>query len=375
MEGLPLELYLLCRQVFLDCDKFESYQVLRGFCSGVDALYPLKIKLKQASSCEALVESNLPIFMEYQDRRYGWGLLVLVKILREICPQEDSRWHQIDSLYIQLQEIMVKRQTVLATISQTDKKSEHKLFKIILRIDFDDQENSVKQAINKQSLHKRIAAFLVHGEEKFGQGTLVTRLLSQLRELQNGRQIKIPVGGMGDVSNLWNEVAKHFSDSERVALLTPEQIIERICECLQTQHLIFIFTEVHRTYIGFLSKLIQEFWQPLVEKANHKETYLVMFLIDNKGSVCQSDIPLAWDVNQSEYPAFPLHLPPASRFPFDKLEQWLGMAVAAELVPEDLSAETLLRESKGGIPELVYQKICYYCGCSWEGGLAKWLIQ
>ena len=51
------------------------------------------------------------------------------------------------------------------------------------------------------------------------------------------------------------------------------------------------------------------------------------------------------------------------------------MAVAAEVVPESLSVETLLNESQGGVPELVYQRICYHCDCSWEGGLAQWLIQ
>ncbi len=375
MEGLPDELYVLCREVLLDCDQFESHQRLRSFCRGHTALRPLNFKLEQASNCEALIELNLPILIEYEDIKHGWILPVLVKALRDVCPSEDLRWSQLDCLYIKLQEIGGRRQPLLATTSQSEQESEQKLFKTILRIDFDEQEKSVKQALNKQSLHKRIAAFLVHGEENFGQVTLVTRLLSQLRELQNGRQIKIPVDGMGDVSNLWNEVAKHFINSNQISLLPPEQIIEKIFECLQTQHLIFIFTEVHRTYIGFLSELIQEFWQPLLERANHKETYLVMFLVDNKGAVCKSDIPLAWDVNQSEYPAFPLYLPPASRFPLDKLAQWLGMAVATELVPEDISAETLLRESQGGVPELVYQKICYYCGSSWEGRLAKWLIQ
>jgi len=380
VEGLPPELYALCRQILLDCDQFESHQRLRSFCRGHTALHPLNFKLEQASNCEALIELNLPIFIEYEDKKYGWILPILVKALRDFCPLEDLRWSRLDCLYSKLQKIRLEPQSFSQTTSQSKEKSEQILFKTILRIDFEEQEKLVKEALSKQSSLKRIAAFLVHGEEKFGQGTLVTRLLSQsqlpqLLELRNGRQIKIKVGGMGDVSNLWDEVAKHFINSNQVTLVSSQQIMDKIFECLRTQHLIFIFTEVHRTYIGFLNELIQEFWQPLVERANHKETYLVMFLIDNKGSVCKSDIPLVWDVNQSEYPAFPLHLPPASRFPIDKLAQWLGMAVAAELVPDNLSAETLLRESKGGVPELVYQKICYYCGCSWEGGLAKWLIQ
>jgi hypothetical protein len=381
VEGLPSELYALCRQVLLDCDQFENHQRLRSFCRGHTELRPLNFKLEQASNCEALIELNLPIFIEYEDRNYGWILPILVKALRDVCPLEDLRWSRLDCLYSKLQKIRLEPQSFSETTSQPREKSEQILFENLLRIDFNEQENLVEKALAKQSLHKRVAALLVHGEEKFGQGTLVTRLLSQsqsqfpqLLELRNGRKIKIEVGGMGDVSNLWNEVAKHFINLNQENLLSSEQTMNKIFECLRTQHLIFIFTEVHRTYIGFLSELIQEFWQPLVERANHKETYLVMFLIDNKGTVCK-DIPLAWHVNQSDYPAFPLHLPPASRFSLEKLAEWLEMAVAAELVPDNLSPETLIEESKGGVPELVYQKICYYCGCSWEGGLARWLIQ
>ena len=45
------------------------------------------------------------------------------------------------------------------------------------------------------------------------------------------------------------------------------------------------------------------------------------------------------------------------------------------MVPESISVDELLQKSQGGVPELVYRQICDYCGCSWEGGLAKWLIQ
>lgn len=61
MEGLPSELYVLCRQVLLDCDQFESHQRLRSFCRGHTALRPLNFKLEKASNCEALIELNLPI--------------------------------------------------------------------------------------------------------------------------------------------------------------------------------------------------------------------------------------------------------------------------------------------------------------------------
>jgi hypothetical protein len=40
----------------------------------------------------------------------------------------------------------------------------------------------------------------------------------------------------------------------------------------------------------------------------------------------------------------------------------------------DLTSQILLEKSENGIPEFVYEEICDFCGHSWEGGLAKWLI-
>ena len=49
--------------------------------------------------------------------------------------------------------------------------------------------------------------------------------------------------------------------------------------------------------------------------------------------------------------------------------------VRKNMVPESISVDELLQKSEAGVPELVYRQICDYCGLSWEGGLAKWLIQ
>ncbi len=169
-------------------------------------------------------------------------------------------------------------------------------------------------------------------------------------------RLKWPV----DISELWNAVARDLTGSHND--FSPDQVIPRVIECLTNQHLIFIFTEVHRTCIGFIPEVIEHFWQPIVESVNLSDTYLVMFLVDNKGKVCKSGMPLASQVEQSEYPRVPLHLSPTTRFSRKHISQWLRMAVAAEVVPESLLVDTLLGEYQNGVPELVYQRICYYCG-------------
>ncbi|GAB1544615.1 hypothetical protein NUACC21_72910 [Scytonema sp. NUACC21] len=373
MKGLPDELYILCKDILLECDQFGSYERLRSFCRGHQKLHFLRFQLRQAADLLELYELNLPILLESEHEQHGWIFPIFLEALKQACPDGDARRGKLNHLSVKVKELRNQPQAY----TPQKPKSEQRLFKLLLRIDFDEQEDLVRQALESQTFYKKTAAFLVHGEDKFGQETLVTRL-SQLPQLRNGRQIKIKACGMNDISNLWNEVAKYLCTYNQSAGLLSEEVIDIICQILQTQNLIFIISEVNRTYIGFLSELLQDFWQLIIDKIsqkNYKETYLVMFLVDNKGYVYKSGVSLAWQLNQPEYPKIPLYLPPVSRFPQKKLQEWLGMAQAAEVVPESLCAETLLVESQGGVPELVYQRICHYCGSSWEGKLAQWLIQ
>ncbi|NES17939.1 MAG: hypothetical protein F6K41_03210 [Symploca sp. SIO3E6] len=366
---LPATLYWQCRKLFLKCAQFEEYRRLSDFCNPQEELYFLVEDIVQEKTRGALVESCLNLLTQADES--GDILLIFVKALQDSCHSGRTLWSELNDLYAQIKAHQEKYHLCQPSIYSYN---ENRIFKSILEIDFDEQQDEVTKAIELQKSLKRTAAFLIHGEEKFGQETLVHRL-SQLSELRNGRRIKIKMTGMGEVSDLWNAVATSLTGSKQVRNLSLDEVMPLISECLQSQHLIFIFTEVHRTCIGFLPELIEHFWRPMVDIVNLKETYLVMFLVDNKGKVCKSGMPLAWQICQQEYPKVPLHLPPTNRFLQKKLYQWLRMAIAAEVVPESLSVETLLQESQGGVPELVYQRICHYCGCSWEGGLAKWLIQ
>ncbi|MEH2333694.1 hypothetical protein [Nostoc sp.] len=127
---------------------------------------------------------------------------------------------------------------------------------------------------------------------------------------------------------------------------------------------------------------LQEFWEPLVTQieANslptQQNTHLLMFLVDNSGSVCESNVLLAKQFDEPEYPRIPLHLPPVSPFGLDVLDDWIDMVTAMESmrIPTGLTGKILLEKTENGVPEFVYEEICCHCGHSWEGELAKWLI-
>lgn len=226
----------------------------------------------------------------------------------------------------------------------------------------------------------RTAGFLVHGDRACGQQFLVNRLLRLKRGWQNQSPIKIDVNYRGVVkspSSLWRELTTWVGlprDAE------PGEILDKVCDRWQTQDVIFIFYTVDYMLPGRLSAWLQEFWEPLVARANENmpkcETHLLMFLVDNCGSVCQSNVRLAEQCEHSEYPRLPLRLPPASPFPLDALDEWIdNLSISSQVqIPAGLTSQILLERSSNGVPQYVYEEICRHCGLSWEGVLAKWLI-
>lgn len=254
----------------------------------------------------------------------------------------------------------------------------HLLFDLLLQMDFKSQARLVKKVME---LH-RTAAFLVHGEPYCGQQLLVNRLFRLKSEWKNISPIKIDVSHNGagrSIPHLWRQLASWFRLPKDVE---PKEIIYKICDRLFTQDVIVIFYTVDYMPPKLLVAWLQEFWEPLVTQVEanclptQQNTHLLMFLVDNSGSVCESNILLAKQFNEPEYPRIPLHLPPVSPFPPDVLDDWIDMVTAMESmrIPTGLTAKILLEKTENGVPEFVYEEICCHCGHTWEGGLAKWLI-
>jgi hypothetical protein len=269
-------------------------------------------------------------------------------------------------------------QPIPLTINQSSPQHPPLLFDLLLQIDFKNQFRLVKTAIDK---HQTIG-FLVHGELDCGQQMLVNRLYRVKSTWQNHKPINIDVSsnaGYSDLKKLWGRVAGCL-DLPRDAEYN--LILERICDRLKTQDVIFIFSKVElMLYTNTLIPWLEEFWQPLIRMAKTieplSETHLLMFLVDNCGKVCQSEVTLAKEFEPLSYdPCIPLQLPPASPFTLKMLEDWFNLAISFRefTMPAGLNAQILYEKSDNGIPQYVVETICAHCGLSWEGGLAKWLI-
>ena len=269
-------------------------------------------------------------------------------------------------------------QTIFSPKNQASPQHPPLLFDLLLQIDFKQQFRLVKTAIDKY----QIIGFLVHGELDCGQQMLVNRLYRVKSTWQNHKPISIDVSsgaGYSNLRKLWGRVAGCLNlprDTEY------SLILERICDRLKTQDVIFIFSKVELMLLTkTLIPWLEEFWQPLVRMAKTieplRETHLLMFLVDNCGSVCESELNLSQEFEPLNYnPFVPLQLPPASPFTLQMLEDWLDYAISLSQIsmPAGLTAQVLYEKSEQGIPQYVVDEICKHCGLSWEGGLAKWLI-
>lgn len=370
MLGLPSDLYAQCRKVLLLCDQFKSYQSLRAVFV-TDHLSPFRFGLSNADTRSELVDLCLEYLLE---KRLTGGHPVLPIFLAELrnrYQQNDALRDELTVLYDAVQSAMTQPGLLPAQNSGIGQV----LFDLLLQIDFSKQVQIVKQVIQS---HK-VAAFLVHGEPACGQQSLVNRLLRLIPGWRTGQRLTIDLSsnGIGKSSRaLWYHLAckLHVSTSAN-----SNDIADKVYEWWQTRDVIFVFYGVDYMPPAFCSELIQKFWQPLVERVyqelplTQRQTHLVMFLVDNEGNICNSDVALAQQSNHPTYPKIPLYLPPASHFPPDALDDWIDMAIAAQVLPTGLTAQMLLDECDNGIPLFVYEKICNYCNYRWEGELARWL--
>jgi hypothetical protein len=363
---LPPELYPICRNTLCRCQEFQSYRVLKAVFV-TDHLFPFRIGLPQADTVDDLVDLCLDYLI---GKRLNTGqpvFLIFIATLRDRYQPGDALRDDLEHLHNAILE------AVSETAPQTKPSPRRRqvLFDRLLQLDFRPQVKLFREVVEEH----RVAAFLIHGPPEHGQRMLAYRLTRLKPEWETGQHIVIDAGsnGAGKSSRaLWGQVAKKLQLSSQTPL---EELAAKVGQWLQTQDVIFTFDTVDYIPSTFLSGWIEEFWGPLVTVARQiqpytsRQTHLLLFLIDYRGKVCQSDLTLAQNPVDLRVAPMPLPLPALSPFPELELEIWID--TAAEVLPTGLSAADLVGMPYNGIPELIYDKICAHCGFSWEGEIAR----
>lgn len=364
MMSLPESLLNHCRQLFLNCDQFESYSTLRTFLAIHSELSPFRYGLKQANSQADLVDSFIAFILEQKLIGGKPAFPVFLSILRNCY--EDNRQDELSMLLDEIQNFLVIDQNDILITPLQKQALKDKL----LTLDFRPQVRQFKEVIEQN----RIAAFLIHGRPGYGQGSLIYRLIKFKEEWKIGKQIKIDTTARGvgkDFSLLWREVARQMQLPYNTDINT---LAENVCQWWQTLDVIFIFSPVEYIPKDILAQWIEQFWKPIVSVASQKQnltksnTHLLLFLVDFEGRVCDTNLPLLDQLGETHSSYAPLKLPPNSKFPENELEIWID--TAAEALPSGLNAVEVIEDTENGIPDLVYDKIWEPCGTSWQGEIS-----
>lgn len=235
----------------------------------------------------------------------------------------------------------------------------------LLRLNYRDQVTFFKRDIPK-----KISAYLIHGDEDCGQKWLLNRLIKLINLQDNSRIDKAITVKMSRktratyIQALWRELAGRVGLSSQSSQV---EIIGKFSKLCQTQNVVLIFDRVETMPRGYLNKFIGDFWQPLVEKVsasppNSQNYRLLMFLIDSKGSLQESEFNFAEQPDSNWQPHIPIKLPRIAKIVEKDLESWIDNAVNE--LPTKLTIQreeivrNILENSEDGLPQLVLERIC-----------------
>ncbi|MBW4577997.1 MAG: hypothetical protein KME42_00285 [Tildeniella nuda ZEHNDER 1965/U140] len=249
----------------------------------------------------------------------------------------------------------------------------------LLKLGYWEQQRSFKKVIKDHP----VGAFLIQGTSpEYGQRWLLNRLALETSRSLEAKVVKVNLGRVSsrtDIPALWREL------SGRVGLgrqSTPTEIVEKVHQWWQTQNVLVVFYDVHGTIEDNLRDLITDFWAVLANRVSETATQgngfkLLMFLLDDKGSVNTWNLTFAKQYDSTWKPIIPFGLPNLTEFSSDLLITWIEQQsdVLPTAITDDAETmvETLLANTDNGLPEPTLREICDLCGCNWYDQEDRWL--
>ncbi|MGL4375267.1 MAG: hypothetical protein ACRCT1_02445 [Microcoleaceae cyanobacterium] len=258
----------------------------------------------------------------------------------------------------------------------------NKLKEVLIELNYSEQYT---QFSNWREQRYKTGAFIIKGKPKRGQSWLVNRLLQQKfrepYEIDNLIPIMKPTSSKKSEEDydefypdkMWKELARSLGLGSKA---NAKDCVEKAFHRWENENLIMaVYTD--KIYEG-ISLLIQEFWQPLIEKVSknqENEFYLLMFLIDSSDRAYQWGIETVVSDNLTNWhPQKPISLPRIDKLGETCYKDWfednrnlLGCPPKTQDKQNSLqNVSKTIWDNTSGIPEDVFKQICQRCGCNWS---------
>lgn len=355
--SLPSSLLSQCYTVFSKCEEFDDQEQV-GCLFIAEEIQHCRRRLKQEKSPKARVRSTLDLLIkcECKHPEYRIALPFFLEQLYSAYELGDPLRDEIEELCRSVQKAIKSQRAI-----KTDQEKQ-KLYDLILGIDFVEQFKVFEKTIESQ----KTGAFLIHGQEDYGQEVLAKRLYKSKTQ-GSTRCIPIDIRNakvVGDIEGIWSDIANRLrvpKDTEH------RELAFMLLEIWQTSNIVLVLKGIEETYSNFISDFIAVFWSLILDSSkdifekNSRDlsNYFLVFLIDEKGHFGHN-----WAFEQqTDYLTI---LPALEKFHPEILSKWLSEVQEYFSQFEYLSSTALLDISGNGIPQFVYKKICQHCYVDWE---------
>ena len=239
----------------------------------------------------------------------------------------------------------------------------------LMTLNYIEQTDSFRDFWNSEN-NPPIGAFLIQGKIKGCHQWLINQLLiKNFPDFSDtSEKLSITIERETSIEDLWRKLALTLSESSST---TPQNLIEKVYKIYQQRTVVLVFYHLERLDKTEPKKLIEEFWNPLVEllQQHPNEHYfnLAMFLVNHTSQSNEWDIDCAETV-KTEPVYKPIRLKPIENFRKILIRNWImqNRNNFSQLLPKvnkiDLIIQDIWEESSEGEPKDVIEGLCNRCG-------------
>ncbi|WP_254173855.1 hypothetical protein [Planktothrix pseudagardhii] len=179
-----------------------------------------------------------------------------------------------------------------------------------------------------------VGAFLIHGEEGYGQRWLLNRLACVIPYNSTAYQKSLDILYPKTLFDFWEDLGDKLNCSP-----TPEAIAEKLYQHWTTQTVILSITDIHKVDQG-LESFLQQVWLKIIDKTNNynptNDFKMVLFIVGNQTFKSISNLLI--------------DLQPIKAFKNEEIKRW-GGAKLSDLLSEIKQYST--EQSQACITEII----------------------